>query len=150
MGSGTSDRRQFDPETMIKSAVRSMGAYVRQSPPERAPERQIRLDWNESPHGPSPKARAALEEFAHFHRYPEFDAAKLRVALGNYIGCSPDQIIAGAGLDDVLNTMAMLVLEPGDRVIISEPTFGVYRPLFSGHGAEVLDVPLAPGWQLDV
>lgn len=148
--SGTSPRRSFDPEAMVKSAVRSMGRYQRQAAPDRQPDRQVRLDWNESPHGPSPKARAALAEFEHYHRYPEFDAGSLRAALGAYVGCPADQIIAGAGLDDVLNTLAMLILEPGDRVIISEPTFGVYRPLFSGHGAEVLDVPLAPGWQLDV
>ncbi|MFM9106767.1 MAG: histidinol-phosphate transaminase [Chloroflexota bacterium] len=150
MGSGTAGRRSFDPEAMVKTAVRSMGRYQRQEAPARLPDRQVRLDWNESPHGPSPKARAALAEFEHYHRYPEFDAGSLRAALARYIGCAPEQVLAGAGLDDVLNTLAMLVLEPGDRVIISEPTFGVYRPLFSGHGAEVLDVPLAPGWQLDV
>ncbi len=150
MGSGTSTRRSFDPEAMVKSAVRSMGKYQRQAPPERQPDRNVRLDWNESPHGPSPRARAALAEFERYHRYPEFDAASLRTALAAYLGSDADQIMVGAGLDDVLNTLAMLVLEPGDRVIISEPTFGVYRPLFSSHGAEVLDVPLAPGWQLDV
>jgi histidinol-phosphate aminotransferase len=149
MVSSMSGKRAFDAESMVKPAVRSMGKYVREAAPAVASPRNIRLDWNESPHGPSPKARAALQEFERYHRYPEFDAASLRNALGAYMGCSPDQIVAGAGLDDVLNTMAMLILEPGDRVIISEPTFGVYRPLFSGHGAEVLDVPLAPGWQLD-
>ena len=150
MDSGTTVKRAFDPESMIKPAVRSMGIYVRETTPDRLPDRQIRLDWNESPHGPAPKARAALQEFEQYHRYPEFDAGSLRKALAEYLGCPPEWVIAGAGLDDVLNTMAMLLLEPGDRVIISEPTFGVYRPLFSAHGAEVLDVPLSRDWQLDV
>jgi len=148
--SAAGERLAYDPERLIKPAVRSMGAYQRQAPPATKPHRTVRLDWNESPHGPSPKARAALADFDHFHRYPEIDQANLRQALGEYIGAPADQIVVGAGLDDVLNTLGMLILEPGDRVIISEPTFGVYRPLFSSHGAEVLDVPLAPGWQLDV
>lgn len=149
MASSPSIRRAYDPEQLLKPAVRSMGAYQREEAPELAPARSIRLDWNESPWGPSPKAREALRGFDHFHRYPEFDAGQLRRALADYLGAPVDQVVAGAGLDDVLNTLAMLLLSPGDRVIISEPTFGVYRPLFSGHGAEVVDVPLAAGWQLD-
>lgn len=142
-------RRAYDPDRMLKPAVRSMGAYQREDAPETKPERVVRLDWNESPWGPSPKARAALREFDHFHRYPEFDAGVLRQALAAYLGAPVEQIVAGAGLDDVLNTLAMLILHPGDRVIISEPTFGVYRPLFSGHGADVVDVPLTADWQID-
>ena len=150
MSSSASDNLTFQPERMVKPAVRSMGAYQRQAPPEQPPARNIRLDWNESAHGPSPKARAVLANFDKFHRYPEFDAAELRRSLAAYVGADPDLIIAGAGLDDVLNTLAMLLLEPGDNVLISEPTFGVYRPLYSGHGASVIDVPLTRDWQLDV
>ncbi len=142
--------RRYDAERMIKPALRSMPAYQREEAPASPPPREIRLDWNESAYGPSPKVRAALAAFAGFHRYPPIDAGVLREALGRYIGAPAEQVICGAGLDDVLNTLAMTLLEPGDRVIISEPTFGVYRPLFSGHGAEVVDVPLAPGWDLDV
>ena len=150
MASTVLSGRRYDAERMIKPAVRSMPAYRREEPPASPPPRDIRLDWNESAYGPSPKAREALAAFAGFHRYPPIDAANLREALGRYVGAPADQVICGAGLDDVLNTLAMTLLEPGDKVLISEPTFGVYRPLFAGHGAEVVDVPLAPGWQLDV
>ena len=149
MSSTDSRQLQYDPERMVKPAVRSMGAYQRQPAPDTIPPRTLRLDWNESPHGPSPKARAVLSDFDVFHRYPEFDAATLRSALADYIGAEPDQMVIGAGLDDVLNTLAMLLIEPGDNVIISEPTFGVYRALFSGHGADVVNVPLSPTWQID-
>ena len=141
--------RRFDVERLVKPAVRSMPAYQREAVPASPPPREIRLDWNESAYGPSPKARAALAAFDGFHRYPPIDAGPLREALGRYVGAPKEQVICGAGLDDVLNTLAMTLLEPGDKVIISEPTFGVYRPLFAGHGAEVVDVPLAPGWALD-
>ncbi|MCC6312511.1 MAG: histidinol-phosphate transaminase [Thermomicrobiales bacterium] len=127
-----------------------MPAYRREEPPATPPSRTIRLDWNESGYGPSPKALAALRDLRDLHRYPEIDAHTLRHALGVYIGAPGDQVIAGAGLDDVLNTLAMLLLEPGDRVVISEPTFGVYRPLFSSHGAEVCDAPLIADWNLDI
>jgi histidinol-phosphate aminotransferase len=126
-----------------------MPAYTREEPATGTPSRVVRLDWNESPYGPSPKARAALASFDAFHRYPEIDAFSLRSALGRYVGVPAEHVVVGAGLDDVLNTLATLLLDPGDRVVISEPTFGVYRPLFALHGAEVVDVPLTRDFSLD-
>ena len=139
----------FDPVLLVRPAVRAIPTYTREEEPATKPAREVRLDWNESPYGPSPKARAALAAFDGFHRYPEFDARTLRTALGRYIGAPVDQIVAGAGLDDVLETLARTVIDPGDRVIISEPTFGVYRPLFTMYGAAVVDVPLLPDFALD-
>lgn len=142
-------RSAFSPDLLIRSAVRSMPSYARESAPTSAPPRVIRLDWNESPYGPSPKARAALAAFDSFHRYPEIDAWSLRSALGTYVGAPPEQVVPGAGLDDVFATLAFLLIEPGDRVIISEPTFGMYRPLFTLHGAVVVNVPLLADFRLD-
>jgi histidinol-phosphate aminotransferase len=139
----------FDPAALVRPAVRALPRYTREAASATTPPREINLAWNESPHGPSPKARAALAAFDRSHRYPEYDAHTLRAALGRYVNAPVEQIVAGAGLDDVLNTLATLLIDPGDRVIISEPTFGVYRPLFATHGGEVVDVPLLPGFALD-
>lgn len=139
----------FDPTSLIRSNVRGLSAYRREDPPESLPARAIRLDWNESPYGPSPKARAALDSFDLYHRYPEIDALSLREALGRYVGAPTEQVVVGAGLDDVLSTLSLMLIEPGDRVVISEPTFGVYRPLFALHGAEVVNVPLLTDFHLN-
>lgn len=111
----------------------------------------IRLDWNESPYPLSPTAQSVLNAFDRGHRYPDYSQAPLREALGEYVGFPPERIIPGAGLDDVINTLAMILIEPGTEVIIHDPTFGVYRSLFSLHGAEVVNVPLgpAPGFDVD-
>jgi histidinol-phosphate aminotransferase len=104
----------------------------------------VRLDWNESPYSLSPKAQEVLVNFNCGNRYPDFRQAPLREALSAYVGFEPDRIVPGAGLDDVFTTLAMLFVQPGDEVIISDPTFGIYRSLFSLHGAEVVNVPLGP------
>lgn len=104
----------------------------------------VRLDWNESPYPLPPKAQSVLESFHNSNRYPDYRQMPLRRALGAYIGVAPERIVPGAGLDDVLNTIGMLFLEPGDEVIIAEPTFGVYRSLYALHGATVTSVPLGP------
>lgn len=111
----------------------------------------IRLDWNESPYPLTPAAREVLETYDRGNRYPDYQQTPLREALGQYVGFNPNQVVPGAGLDDVINTLATLFIEPGTEAIISDPTFGVYRSLFSLHGAEVINVPLcpAPGFELD-
>src|SRR5215208_1174709 len=139
---------QFDADSLLRDAVKALPSYV-PSRPQALPERLIRLDMNESPYGPSPKAHAALASFDQTHRYPDFAQTRLREALSAYTGIPAEQIVAGAGLDDVLTTLANLVIDPGDEVIISEPTFGVYRILVSLHAGVTVDVPLARGFQLD-
>lgn len=104
---------------------------------------------NESPYGPSPKTRAALLDFAETNRYPDFEQLALREAIGAYIGCDAGQVICGAGLDDVLNTFLHAVIEPGDEVIISEPTFGVYRALISLYDGVTVNAPLTSEFELD-
>jgi histidinol-phosphate aminotransferase len=135
---------------LVRPVVRQLAPYRRDPEPQQKPKREIRLDLNESPYGPSPKAQAAIASFTTTHRYPEFDAYALRSALADYVGVSADRVLVGAGLDDVLATMAMLLIDPGDKVIISEPTFAIYRPLFTQRGGNVRDVPLLPDFALDV
>lgn len=104
----------------------------------------IRLDWNESPWPLSPRAQEVLANFRHGNRYPDYSQTPLRNALSEYVGFHPSHIVPGAGLDDVFMSLAMLLIEPGDEVIIAEPTFGIYRSLFALHGATVRNVPLGP------
>jgi histidinol-phosphate aminotransferase len=140
--------RTFDSLAMIRPALRELPTYV-PSRPDVQPERIVRLDMNESPYGPSPKALAALNAFSETHRYPDFGQSELRDALSAYTGVPAARIVAGAGLDDVLTTLATLLIEPGDEVVIHEPTFGVYRILVSLHGGKTVNAPLGPGFALD-
>jgi histidinol-phosphate aminotransferase len=142
-------RTKFDPEKLVRPAIHHLPIYTRAGAPAEKPAREIRLDWNESPYGPSAKAMAAVAEFGTHNRYPEFDARTLREAIGRYVGAPADRIVAGAGLDNVLETLVHLLIGPEDRVIISEPTFMVYELLVRGHGGEAVDVPLRPGFALD-
>src|SRR5437588_554982 len=138
----------FDPAKAVRGVIRDLPSYV-PSRPHALPEKLVRLDMNESPYGPSPKARAALDAFEDTNRYPDFAQSRLIEALSRYTGVPGEQIIAGAGLDDVLTSLAHLIIEPGDEVIISEPTFGVYRVINSLHGATTVNVPLAADFRLD-
>jgi histidinol-phosphate aminotransferase len=140
----------FSLERLVRPAVHDMPSYIPAKGAGQPTDRVIRLDMNESPYPPSEHVRQALAEFAGTNRYPSFDAREVREPIAAYTGVPVEQIIAGAGLDDVLNTLFLALLDPGDQIIISEPTFGVYRALAGLYAAETVDVPLAPGFQLDV
>jgi len=140
----------FDITSLVRPHITPSVSYAPGVSPENDPS-VARLDWNESPFPLTPRAQATLQAYTTANRYPEYSQIRLREALAAYLGTSVDRIIAGAGLDDVFNTLAMTVLTPGDDVIISEPTFGVYRHLFGLHGANIVDVPLnrEAGFALD-
>ena len=141
--------RQFDLSTIVRGPVRAPSSYT---PSHRDPARShdlLRLDMNESPYGPSPKTRAAIEGFVDTNRYPDFDQWALRDAIGSYTGVAAEQVLCGSGCDDVLNLLAHATLDPGDEIVISEPTFGVYRVQANLRGATTIDVPLTDGFQLD-
>lgn len=142
--------RQFDLSSIVREPIRAGSSYV-PSPREAEPVREvIHLDMNESPYGPSPKAREAIATFTSAHRYPDFHQWPLREAISHYAGIAPEQIFCGAGCDDVLNLLAQMVLETDDEIIISEPTFGVYRAQANLRGAKTVDVPLTKDFRLDV
>ena len=138
-------------EALVRPAVREMPVYVPAKIEQQDATRTIKLDMNESPYGPSPKTRAALEAFDATNRYPDFAASELRAALARYVDAPIEQIGAGAGLDDVLNNLMVLLVDPGDEVVISDPTFGVYRGLVALRGGTIVDAPIgaAPGFDLD-
>ena len=149
MSQSVASRTTFNPEKLVRTAIHHLPLYTREEQPVETPARVVRLDWNESPYGPSPRALQALAAVAAHNRYPEFDAWALREAIGRYAGVATDRIVAGAGLDNVLETLMLLLIEHGDRVIISEPTFMVYQLLVQGHGGEAINVPLDRDFQLD-
>ncbi len=113
-------------------------------------ERLIKLDANENPYGPSPRARQALAALNTTHIYPDPEARALRALLSDYVGVSADHILAGAGADELIALILQLFIEPGDTVINAPPTFSMYAfdaPLAFAH---VLDVPRRADFSLDV
>jgi histidinol-phosphate aminotransferase len=140
----------FDITALVRPHLTPAASYAPGVSPENDPT-VARLDWNESPFPMTPAAMQVLASYTTANRYPEYSQVRLREALAAYVGTSTDRIMAGAGLDDVFNTLAMTIITPGDEVIISEPTFGVYRHMFELHAGKIVDIPLIrdEGFHLD-
>jgi histidinol-phosphate aminotransferase len=91
------------------------------------PEHIIKLGSNENPLGPSQKSVEAVRAIADgINIYPSVDAAELRIALSQYVGYPADQVVMGAGMDGIVDTMMRLFIQPGTSAVITTPTFSYY------------------------
>lgn len=115
-----------------------------------APPDLIKLDANENPFGPSPRVQEALAKLPNLHIYPDPESGRLRELLADYIGVPAEQILCGAGADELIELILQLFIEPGDAIINTPPTFAMYgfdAPLYHGR---VVDVYRRADFSLDV
>ena len=88
----------------------------------------FKLSANETPLGPSEKARNAyLEAAANLEDYPDGSASELREAIGRVHGLNPDNIVCGSGSDELLSMLCQIYLAEGDEGIYTQHGFLVYR-----------------------
>lgn len=87
-------------------------------------ERIVFLSRNENPYGPSPEVIRAVSR-ADLRRYPSQD--EFLSAAAEYLGVSEDLVIAGAGLDGIIDSVSRLFLEKGRSVFIPVPTYTYYE-----------------------
>ena len=110
----------------------------------------IKLDANENPYGPSPKVQAALARSALRQHLPRSRSDALRAALADFTGVPAENLLAGAGADELIDLMMRLFLQPGDAILNCPPTFGMYPFDAALHGAQVVSVPRHADFSLDV
>jgi len=103
----------------------------------------IKLASNENPYGPSPRALRAIRAAARdVNRYPDGDCFYLRRALAKRLKVSPRQLIFGNGSDEIIVLAVRVFVNPGDEVIIADPSFLIYGIAARIAGADVKAVPL--------
>mgnify|MGYP002516453058 FL=1 len=81
--------------------------------------------------------------------YPKPMADDLRVALADYIGCQPENIICGNGGDEMITYLLGTFLDPGDQILVHSPTFDMYELGAETLGASTIKVKDLPGYQRD-
>jgi histidinol-phosphate aminotransferase len=104
-------------------------------------EQIIRFDGNTSPRAlPSSRAEALTEELARIHTYPHGGYPRLERAIADYAGVEPENIVLGAGADDLILLLTRAFAGPGDRVAIAnDPTYPMFPIAVWVAGAEVGD-----------
>ena len=131
----------------IKPAVRALRAYTLS--PHRA---AVKINQNENPwDAPARIKEEVLRRFVErkWSRYPDFIPVSLHEKLAGFAGWKPDGVIAGNGSNELIQALLMVTVSAGKRVLISEPTFALYRQITTVLGGEVESVPLTHDLQYD-
>ncbi len=137
-------RRAID---LVLPHLRSLDGYEAVDPPEVLAERAgipaseiVKLDANENPYGPSSKVAEALASLGDAHLYPDPAQGAMRKAVGRYVDLGPEHVVVGNGSDEIIDLLFRAVLGPGDAVVNSVPTFGMYEFTAQVCGARIVEV----------
>ena len=101
-----------------------------------------KLSSNESPFGASAMAVAAYKAAGdRLELYPDGAAMLLRSAIASRYGLMAENIVCGAGSDELLQLLAHAYLGPGDEAIYSQYGFLVYPIAIRSSGATPVVAP---------
>lgn len=109
-------------------------------------ESAIKLASNENPYGFSSKVKEAIEQsIQNLYFYPDGQAAELRSKLASFLGVGEDQLLFGAGLDEVIQMISRAIFEPGTNAVMGHPSFPMYKINALIEGAEAREIPVKDG-----
>ena len=106
-------------------------------------DRVVRFDLNTSP--APPELVASLLASGRFgtplSEYPPADYKPLTEAAAERYGVGTDEIMVGAGADEILDIVAKVALTDGAIAVVPIPTYAMYRVVSEQRGARVTAVP---------
>ena len=104
----------------------------------------IKLNTNENPYPPSPKALEAIRAAAGegLRLYPDPEAASLRETLAACYGLRPEQVFVGNGSDEVLAFCFQAFFDPERPIVFPDVTYSFYPVFAALHGLPYRQVPL--------
>jgi histidinol-phosphate aminotransferase len=108
---------------------------------EIAPEQVLRFDGNVPPKAPlTASPEVVAEELARINAYPHGGYPRIHEAIAAYSGVTRENVVLGAGADDLIMLCGRSFAAPGDVVAVAdEPTYPVFRMAAWVAGAEVGD-----------
>lgn len=146
----------IDTESLVRPHIQDMPPYIPILPFEvlsrqyGLPSDQIiKLDANENPYGALPQVPEALAKLSYAHIYPDPESRELREALAQFHNLPQENILIGAGADEMIDLLMRLLIDPGETIIDCPPTFGMYTFDADLNRANVISIPRLPDFSLD-
>jgi histidinol-phosphate aminotransferase len=101
----------------------------------------VKLNWNEGLEGPFPGVREeVLAELERAWIYPAEAYTELRENVAAWVGATPDQIVPAHGIQALVAVVVHAFLQPGDAVVLTSPTYGLYATTCAAAGARIVRV----------
>ena len=128
--------------------VQTLTPYVPGEQPQM--QRLVKLNTNESPYGPSPKALAAIEaqNTADLRLYPDPEGTALKQAIAKLHGLDANQVFVGNGSDEVLAHVFAGLLKQSKPVHFPDITYSFYPVYCKLFGINAQIVPLDENFEI--
>ncbi|MFA7680410.1 MAG: histidinol-phosphate transaminase [Pigmentiphaga sp.] len=112
----------------------------------------VKLNTNENPYGPSPKALEAIRQATGdgLRRYPDPDASAFKAALARHHELALEQVFVGNSSDEVLAHTFVGLLKHDLPLLFPDITYSFY-PVYCGlYGIQYQEVPLTHDLSIQV
>lgn len=113
-------------------------------------ESLVKLDANENPYGMPPKAKERLANLVYGHIYPDPESRQLRDKLSQVFTMPVENILAGAGADELIDLIVRLTMDPGDALINCPPTFGFYDAVAQVNNLNIINIRRNQDFSVDI
>ena len=130
--------------------VKDLVPYVPGEQPKLA--KLVKLNTNENPYGPSPKAIAAMQAEVNdnLRLYPDPNSDRLKQAVADYYGVQTAQVFVGNGSDEVLAHAFHGLFQQSQPLLFPDISYSFY-PVYCGlYGIDFVQVPLDEQFQIRV
>jgi histidinol-phosphate aminotransferase len=136
---------------LMRPNIDAMSAYIPGEQPADV-TRVVKLNQNENPYPPSPKALAVLREFdgGSLRFYPDPMATEFCRVAGEAVGVPADWICVGDGSDDLITMIARAAAGKGRPIVAPEPTFPYYLTQAQVEDAEYVAIPCNEDFTLPI
>ena len=112
----------------------------------------VKLNTNENPYGPSPRALAAISEAVSdtLRLYPEPTGLKLRQAIAASYDLDPGEVFVGNGSDEVLAHTFQALLNHELPLLYPDITYSFYPTYCGLYGIDFREIPLDEKMQVRI
>ena len=111
-----------------------------------------KLNTNENPYGPSPKAIAAMQAAVadSLKLYPDPSALALRQSIARFYGVEAHEVFVGNGSDEVLAHAFVALLNHEQPLLYPDITYSFYPTYCRLFGIEAVEIPLKDDFTIDL
>lgn len=112
----------------------------------------VKLNTNENPYGPSPKAIAAMQAEVNdnLRLYPDPNSDRLKQAVAEYYGVQPTQVFVGNGSDEVLAHIFAGLLKHDAPLLYPDISYSFYSTYARLFEIDTVEVPLNDRFEIDL
>ena len=134
--------------TLVRKSICDLGAYIVDQEFTVA-----KLNQNECPYDIEKELKDEIFQRmskVQWNRYPDSDCTRLKESLSDYADHPVDGIVLGNSSNEIIKMVYSSCCKSGDKVVISQPGFIVFKRTCQIMGLEAVEVPLKEDFQFDV